>query len=278
MNKVLQGFLLLALLCILSACSQEPPVDPTVTASVTAAQASLVQPEPMNTPPNRVLTDEQPALPYLHITHYVNGESVSGFIALTDEEVAQASRETAHVDVADAVEVCTSDNPQGSYGLMPPLYAELATRYAGFCAQSPADIGQIVSAAMTVTQLDETQTQTITSPADLARLETILHGAERLQRTSCPWNGVLVLTMADGSTMTIQKATDSCGTMLFGTAFCYQISAEDNAWLWSLFHEVAPNEAVSASLSPAPENAAFSLSVGGSPDSCSKFATLKFTA
>ena len=50
----------------------------------------------------------------------------------------------------------------------------------------------------------------------------------------------MTLSMADGSVMTIQKATDSCPTMLFGTGFCYQISEEDNAWLWSLFHEVAP--------------------------------------
>ena len=46
--------------------------------------------------------------------------------------------------------------------------------------------------------------------------------------------------MADGSALTLQKAADSCPAMLFGTGFCYQISEEDNAWLWSLFHEVAP--------------------------------------
>lgn len=165
---------------------------------------------------------------------------MSGYIALTDEEAAQAARETADVDVADLIEVCTADNPEGSYGLVPPLYAELAAEYAGFSAQSPADIGEIVSAAMTVTQAGEARTQTVASPADLTRLEAVLRGAERVQRTSCPWTGVLALTMADGSALTLQKAADSCPTMLFGTGFCYQISEEDNAWLWSLFHEVAP--------------------------------------
>ena len=53
-------------------------------------------------------------------------------------------------------------------------------------------------------------------------------------------NYALSTDMADGSALTLQKATDSCPTMLFGTGFCYQISEEDNAWLWSLFHEVAP--------------------------------------
>ena len=90
------------------------------------------------------------------------------------------------------------------------------------------------------TQSDEPRTQTVTNSADLSRLGTILRSAERIQRTNCPWTGVMTLSMADGSVMTIQKATDSCPTMLFGTGFCYQISEEDNAWLWSLFHEVAP--------------------------------------
>ena len=238
MRRIMQGFLLLILLCVLSGCAQEPPADPT--AAATATQALLIQPEPTDAPPARGLADEQPALPYLRITHFVNGESVSGYIALTDEEVAQAARETANVDVADVIEVCTADNPKGRYGLMPPLYAELAAEYAGFSVQSPADIGEIVSAAMTVTQSGEARTQTVASPADLTRLESVLRSAERVQRTSCPWTGVLTLTMADGSAMTIQKATDSCPTMLFGTGFCYQISEEDNAWLWSLFHEVAP--------------------------------------
>ena len=51
---------------------------------------------------------------------------------------------------------------------------------------------------------------------------------------------MLALTMADDSSITIQKATDSCPTMLFGTGFCYQISEEDNSWLLSLFHEALP--------------------------------------
>lgn len=242
MKRIAWGFLLPVLLCVLSGCAREPSVAPAAvpTAAVTGAPASLVPSEPTDTPPERGFTAEAPALPYLRVTHYVNGETVSGYIALTDEEAAQAARETADVDVADLIEVCTADNPEGSYGLVPPLYAELAAEYAGFSAQSPADIGEIVSAAMTVTQAGEARTQTVASPADLTRLEAVLRGAERIQRTSCPWTGVLVLTMADGSALTLQKAADSCPTMLFGTGFCYQISEEDNAWLWSLFHEVAP--------------------------------------
>ena len=239
MKRTIWFFLLIVLLCALSGCSQEPSADSTVAVAVTTTQAPLIQPEPTDALSSHEFTDEQPALPYLRITHYVNGEYVSGFLALTDEEVAQAARETANVDVADVIEVCTADNPKGSYGLMPPLYVELAAAYAGFKAQSPADIGEIVSATMTITQSDEPRTQTVTNSADLSRLGTILRSAERIQRTNCPWTGVMTLSMADGSVMTIQKATDSCPTMLFGTGFCYQISEEDNTWLWSLFHEVA---------------------------------------
>lgn len=154
MKRIAWGFLLPVLLCVLSGCAQEPSGAPAAvpTAAVTGAPASLVPSEPTDTPPERGFTAEAPALPYLRITHYVNGETVSGYIALTDEEAAQAARETADVDVTDLIEVCTADNPEGSYGLVPPLYAELAAEYAGFEAQSPADIGEIVSAAMTVTQ------------------------------------------------------------------------------------------------------------------------------
>lgn len=240
MKRIIRFFLLIVLLCTLSGCSQEPSVDPIIVETVTTTQAPLIQPEPTDTLSSHEFTDEQPALPYLRITHYVNGEYVSGFLALTDEEVAQAARETANVDVADVIEVCTADNPKGSYGLMPPLYVELAAAYAGFKAQSPADIGEIMSATMTITHSDEPRTQTVTNSADLSRLGTILRSAERIQRTNCPWTGVMTLSMADGSVMTIQKATDSCPTMLFGTGFCYQISEEDNTWLWSLFREVAP--------------------------------------
>ena len=240
MKRIVWFFLLIVLLCARSGCSQEQSADPIVAVAMTATQAPLIQPEPTDTPSSREFTDEQPALPYLRITHFVNGEFVSGYITLTDEEVAQAASETANVDVADVIEVCTADNPKGSYGLMPSLYAELAAEYAGFSAQSPADIGEIVSATMTITQSNEPRTQTVTNSADLSRLGTILRSAERIQRTSCPWTGVVTLSMADGSVMTIQKATDSCPTMLFGTGFCYQISEEDNSWLCSLFHEVAP--------------------------------------
>lgn len=240
MKRIMWFCLWLVLLCVLTGCSQQPSDDPPAAVTVTATQAPMVQPEPTDTLSSRVFTVEQPALPYLRISHYVNGEYVSGFLALTDEEVAQAARETANVDVADVIEVCTMDNPKGSYGLMPPLYVELAAAYAGFQSQSPADIREIVSATMSVTQSDEPRTQTITTPADLSRLGTILHSAERIQRTNCPWTGVLELTMADGSFMTIQKATDSCPTMLFGTGFCYQVSEEENSWLLSLFHEALP--------------------------------------
>lgn len=240
MKRIIRFFLLIVLLCTLSGCSQEPSADPIIVETVTMTPAPLIQPEPTDTLSSHEFTDEQPALPYLRITHYVNGEYVSGFLALTDEEVAQAARETANVDVADVIEVCTADNPKGSYGLMPPVYVELAAAYAGFKAQSPADIGEIMSATMTITQSDEPRTQTVTNSADLSRLGTILRSAERIQRTNCPWTGVMTLSMADGSVMTIQKATDSCPTMLFGTGFCYQISEEDNTWLWSLFREVAP--------------------------------------
>ena len=77
MKRIAWGFLLPVLLCVLSGCAQEPAVAPAAvpTAAVTGAPASLVPSEPTDTPPERGFTAEPPALPYLRITHYVNGET-----------------------------------------------------------------------------------------------------------------------------------------------------------------------------------------------------------
>lgn len=55
----------------------------------------------------------------------------------------------------------------------------------------------------------------------------------------CPYDGVLALEMADGRTLTLHKATDSCGCIVFGSMGGYELSDEDNARFWALFDQVA---------------------------------------
>ena len=126
------SFLLPVLLCVLSGCAQEPAAVPT--AAVTGVPASLVPSEPTDTPPERGFTAEAPALPYLRVTHYVNGETVSGYIALTDEEAAQAARETADVDVADLIEVCLKNDGSARRNCVPAFW-KLRSRLWARCSR-----------------------------------------------------------------------------------------------------------------------------------------------
>ncbi|MBE5768689.1 MAG: hypothetical protein E7333_03750 [Clostridiales bacterium] len=238
--------MLMALLLCLSACTA--PTDsqkfPVVMDAVTDVPASAPTDAPTDVPaaaPAHQLVAEKPEAPYLEVAFYIGGQYVSGYIPLTQEEVMNAMMFSAVVDTMMTIALVTPDNPDENYGPLPQPLVDIAAETAGFLCQSPADVGNIVSATMDTTLFGETHSQTVTDPADLARLQTVLQGAQKMGfRSKCPWTGVLTLTMDDGRTMVIQKASDSCQSMLFGTSFCYEISKADNTWLWELFHEAAP--------------------------------------
>lgn len=118
---------------------------------------------------------------------------------------------------------------------IPAPLLDLAFARCGFTIASPADVGQIVSASMTVVQSGERWTQETTNPDELERLRRVLKGARRAQMGDCPMNAPLTLTMADGTTMTVHVATDSCAKLIFGGYACYQISKQDRDALWAVF-------------------------------------------
>jgi hypothetical protein len=115
---------------------------------------------------------------------------------------------------------------------------KLAQERCGFTIAAPADIGEIVSAHLEAKFYDGAHTQTVDDPALLAELGEILKNAKYEGLYGCPYAGVLTLTMADGREMVIHKATDSCDTLIFGSAAGYTIGRKQNARFWEIFSDI----------------------------------------
>ena len=60
----------------------------------------------------------------------------------------------------------------------------------------------------------------------LKRLEEILSGASFDEEKDCPYNGILTLTKADGTQITVRLASDGCDSM------------DEVAEIWYMFPEV----------------------------------------
>jgi hypothetical protein len=188
-----------------------------------------------------------PPAPYLLVRQFVNGEQREEYIRLTEDDVRNAmlssSLYTPDVIGDYALTLFTQDGlelgDQKDVGVAAPLF-DLAAKKCGFYVASPKDIGEIVSASIAVTAYGETNTQTVNDPKKLAQLEKILKNAKYSGTYSCPYTGVLTLTMADGQAVVIQKATDSCDTLIFGSAAGYQIGRKANTQFWEIFSKAMP--------------------------------------
>ena len=53
----------------------------------------------------------------------------------------------------------------------------------------------------------------------------------------CPYTGVLTLKLANGNTLTLQKATDSCDGILLGSMVHYGLGSKGNTAFWEIFRE-----------------------------------------
>ncbi len=182
-----------------------------------------------------------PPAPYLCVSLRGGGAWRSEYIPLTEDDVMAAYASSYVVtpeQMGDGAIVLTTEdgtNPDG--GISGSLY-KLAAEKCGFTIASPGGIGTVIRAVMTVTGSDgAAHTQEIGDQATLAELAELLRGAQWTDVGGCPFDGILVLTMEDGSVMTIYKATDSCGTMIFGSAACYEISFAENERFWRIFSD-----------------------------------------
>ena len=80
--------------------------------------------------------------------------------------------------------------------------------------------------------------ETLQDPELLKRLEEILSGASFDQEKDCPYNGILTLTKADGTQITVRLASDGCDSMVYGSYGFYQAAGDEVAEIWYMFPEV----------------------------------------
>lgn len=188
-----------------------------------------------------------PPAPYLLVRQFVNGVRREEYIRLTEDDVRNAmlSSSLYAPDVIGDYALTLFEQEgfklgdQKDVGVTAPLF-DLAAAKCGFSIASPKDIGEIVSASIAVTAYGETDTQTVNNPKELAQLKKILKNAKYSGTYKCPYTGVLTLTMADGREMVVQKATDSCDTLIFGSAAGYQIGKKANTQFWEIFSKAMP--------------------------------------
>lgn len=188
-----------------------------------------------------------PPVPCLLVRQFVNGDQREEYIRLTEEDVQNAML-SSYLYTPDmigdyALTLFTQEGlelgDQKDMGVTAPLF-DLAAEKCGFYIASPEDIGEIVSASIAVTANGETHMQTVDDPKQLSQLAKILKNAKYTGLYGCPYTGVLTLSMSDGSEVVIHKATDSCDTLVFGSAAGYEIGRKENTLFWEIFSDVAP--------------------------------------
>ncbi len=182
-----------------------------------------------------------PTAPYLDVTLYRNGVYCREYIPLTEDDlfrVAASSFLYTPEEIGDyAIRLIRAGDDPNEYtnALVPAPLVELAQEKCGFEFSSPKDIGSIVAASLAINTAQGTCTQELTDPQQLTKLEKMLKAAKPSMMGNCPYTGVLTLTMADGGTLTLQKATDSCDGILFGSMCHYEIGNNENDLFWEIF-------------------------------------------
>lgn len=80
--------------------------------------------------------------------------------------------------------------------------------------------------------------ETLDDPGLLKRIEEVLTAAAPGESGKCPYNGILTLTKADGTKVTVRLASDGCDSMVYGSYSFYQASGGEVAEIWDMFPEV----------------------------------------
>ena len=80
--------------------------------------------------------------------------------------------------------------------------------------------------------------ETVDDPALLKRMEEILAAAAPGEAGKCPYNGILTLTKADGTKVTVRLASDGCDSMVYGSYSFYQAAGGEVAEIWDMFPEL----------------------------------------
>ncbi len=116
---------------------------------------------------------------------------------------------------------------------IPQTVLDLAVEKCGYRFASPEDIqSDIVEARLDCSWLEE---PLYADEDDLQRLQQILENAEAGYVGKCGYSAKLTIQMADGSNMTLFKATDNCDSLIFGSYGGYFIGDQENTDFWTIF-------------------------------------------
>ena len=180
---------------------------------------------------------------FLKVSMVKAGYSVTEFIPLTkeqDEELREGETSTDETGSGLRIALCKSREELPSIWIQaqqaPTVkMVEMAALKCGFDTLELNDIKDITKAVLSVEAHGEKREETLQNREELEHLAKLLaDGAYGETRYDRSYSGNLLLTKADGSTMTIQLAFENGGYMLGNSVSC-DLSEEDTSEIWSMF-------------------------------------------
>ena len=199
---------------------------------------------------------------YLVVRRFANAEVLEEYIPLTEDQEKEiiASEEIVDPEIygIDGItymaspEIYELENPDPDEITVPAL--RLAKEKCEFQTVRAEDMKEITSAELEIIQwhgepekyadvsarnLEETGiSETLNDPVLLKRMEEILAEASLGESEKCPYNGILTLTKADGTQVTVRLASDGCDSMVYGSYSFYQADGGEVAEIWDMFPEL----------------------------------------
>ena len=199
---------------------------------------------------------------YLAVRRFANAEVLEEYVPLTEDQEKEiiASEEIVDPEIygIDGItymaspEIYELENPDPDEITVPAL--RLAKEKCEFQTVRAEDMKEITSAELEIIQwhgepekyadvsagdLEETGiSETLNDPVLLKRMEEILAEASLGESGKCPYNGILMLTKADGTQVTVRLASDGCDSMVYGSYSFYQADGGEVAEIWDMFPEL----------------------------------------
>ena len=204
---------------------------------------------------------------YLTVRRFEAAEVLEEYIPLTEDQEKEITGSDETVDPVmygiDGItytasqEIYESENPDPDEITVPAL--RIAEEKCEFQTVGTEDMKEITSAELEVIPISKELekgleskdsadveadsevvgiSETLQDPELLKRLEEILSGASFDEAKECPYNGILTLTKADGTQITVRLASDGCDSMVYGSYSFYQAAGDEVAEIWYMFPEV----------------------------------------
>ena len=204
---------------------------------------------------------------YLTVRRFEAAEVLEEYIPLTEDQEKEITGSDEIIDPVmygiDGItytasqEIYESENPDPDEITVPAL--RIAEEKCEFQTVGTEDMKEITSAELEVIPISKELekgleskdsadveadsevvgiSETLQDPELLKRLEEILSGASFDEEKDCPYNGILTLTKADGTQITVRLASDGCDSMVYGSYGFYQAAGDEVAEIWYMFPEV----------------------------------------